>query len=272
MVIAPASTGIASSSRNTVTRIDHTNSGILCSVMPGARMLKMVVMKLIAPRIEEAPARCSDRMREIDRRPGMPGDGRQRRIEGPAGADAVGAGWPFDEGRGEQQRERGRQQPERDVVHARERHVRRADHQRHDPVAETADHRRHHHEEDHDEAVRGREHIEGMGVRGRTARRGSCSSIRIAIDISPPITPAHHGEHEVHRADVLVVRRIDETAPPGRMAVIGFVGAVRRSRGYPFLTFLRLYSRSPLTIAARRERGRSTVALRSCSAGLRRQR
>ena len=57
MVIAPASTGSASSSRNTVTRIDHTNSGILCMVMPGARMLKIVVMKLMAPRIDEAPAR-----------------------------------------------------------------------------------------------------------------------------------------------------------------------------------------------------------------------
>ena len=30
--------------------------------MPGARMLKIVVMKLIAPRIDEAPARCSDRI------------------------------------------------------------------------------------------------------------------------------------------------------------------------------------------------------------------
>jgi hypothetical protein len=30
--------------------------------MPGARMLKMVVMKLIAPRIEDAPARCSERI------------------------------------------------------------------------------------------------------------------------------------------------------------------------------------------------------------------
>ncbi len=59
MVIAPASTGSASSSRKAVTRIDQTNSGILCSVMPGARMLKMVVMKLIAPRIELAPARWS---------------------------------------------------------------------------------------------------------------------------------------------------------------------------------------------------------------------
>ena len=59
MVIAPASTGSASSSRKAVTRIDQTNRGILCRVMPGARMLKMVVMKLIAPRIDEAPARWS---------------------------------------------------------------------------------------------------------------------------------------------------------------------------------------------------------------------
>jgi hypothetical protein len=41
---------------------DQTNSGILCSVMPGARMLKMVVMKLIAPRIDEAPARWSEKI------------------------------------------------------------------------------------------------------------------------------------------------------------------------------------------------------------------
>ena len=62
MVMAPASTGSASSSRKTVTRIDQTNSGILCRVMPGARMLKMVVMKLMAPRIDDAPARCSEKI------------------------------------------------------------------------------------------------------------------------------------------------------------------------------------------------------------------
>ena len=72
MVMAPASTGSDSSSRNTVTRIDHTNSGILCSVMPGARMLKMVVMKLMAPRIEEAPARWIDRMAKSTAGPGWP--------------------------------------------------------------------------------------------------------------------------------------------------------------------------------------------------------
>jgi hypothetical protein len=60
----------------------------------------------------------------------------------------------FDEHRHQQQQEGRRQQPEGDVVHARERHVRRADHQRHEPVAEAADHGRHDHEEDHDQRVR----------------------------------------------------------------------------------------------------------------------
>ena len=40
--------------------------------MPGARMLKMVVMKLMAPRIEEAPARCSDRITKSIAGPGWP--------------------------------------------------------------------------------------------------------------------------------------------------------------------------------------------------------
>ena len=70
MVMAPASTGIDSSSRNAVTSIAQMNSGILCRVMPGARMLKMVVMKLSAPSSELMPARCSaNRVRSMP----MPG-------------------------------------------------------------------------------------------------------------------------------------------------------------------------------------------------------
>ena len=72
MVIAPASTGSDSSSRNAVTRIDHTNSGILCSVMPGARMLRIVVMKLMAPRIDDAPAMCSEKIAKSMAGPGEP--------------------------------------------------------------------------------------------------------------------------------------------------------------------------------------------------------
>src|SRR5438132_1318614 len=70
--VGTAITGNERRSRNTVTRIDQTNSGILCSVMPGARMLKIVVMKLMAPRIEDAPARWIDRMAKSIAGPGCP--------------------------------------------------------------------------------------------------------------------------------------------------------------------------------------------------------
>ena len=151
---------------------------------------------------------------EIDRRAGMAGGG-QRRIDRPAGADAGRARLAFDEGRSQQQRERGRQQPERDVVHARERHVRRADHQRHDPVAEAADQRRHDHEEDHDQPVRGGEHVELMAV----VEHLHAGELQLHADGDRHEAADHagdHGEHQVHRADVLVVGRIDEAAPPGR--------------------------------------------------------
>ena len=44
--------------KNAVTNIDHENKGILCKVIPGALMLRIVVIKFIAPKIEEAPATC----------------------------------------------------------------------------------------------------------------------------------------------------------------------------------------------------------------------
>ena len=70
MVTAPASTGIASRSRNAVTRIDQQNSGILNIVMPGARMFKIVAMKLIAPSSDEIPARCSENSEKSVAMPG----------------------------------------------------------------------------------------------------------------------------------------------------------------------------------------------------------
>ena len=67
MVIAPASTGSASRIMKAVTMIDQANSGTLCSVMPGARMFMKVVIMLIAPRIDEAPERCTAKIaRSID--------------------------------------------------------------------------------------------------------------------------------------------------------------------------------------------------------------
>ena len=38
--------------------IDHENNGILCKVIPGVLIFKIVVIKLIAPKIDEAPATC----------------------------------------------------------------------------------------------------------------------------------------------------------------------------------------------------------------------
>ena len=158
---------------------------------------------------------------EIHRRAGM-AVGRQRRIDRPAGAGPERARLAFDEHRDHQQGERRRQQPERNVVHARERHVRRADHQRHHPVAEAADHRRHDHEEDHDQAMGGDDHV--IDVRVVEDLDAGIHQLGADGDRHGAADEARHDrEHQVHRADVLVIRRIDETAPAMRDRVSAFV-------------------------------------------------
>lgn len=62
MVIAPASTGSDSRSRITVITAAQTNRGIRSSRSPFQRMLIIVVMKLIAPRIEDAPAKWREKI------------------------------------------------------------------------------------------------------------------------------------------------------------------------------------------------------------------
>lgn len=56
-MIAPANTGKVSRSRTTVMITDHTNKGIRSSRIPFQRILIIVVMKLIAPRIDAIPAK-----------------------------------------------------------------------------------------------------------------------------------------------------------------------------------------------------------------------
>ena len=58
IVIAPVSTGRESNNNIAVIKTDHTSKGILSMVIPGALILKIVVMNFIAPIIEEAPAQC----------------------------------------------------------------------------------------------------------------------------------------------------------------------------------------------------------------------
>ena len=57
-MIAPASTGKDNNNKNAVINTDHTYKGNLCINIPGLRILKIVTMKLIAPKIEDAPAIC----------------------------------------------------------------------------------------------------------------------------------------------------------------------------------------------------------------------
>lgn len=57
-----ASTGSASKRRTAVISTDHTKSGVWYCVSVGGFMLMQVVMKLIAPRIDEAPARCREKI------------------------------------------------------------------------------------------------------------------------------------------------------------------------------------------------------------------
>jgi len=54
---SPARTGKERSKRKAVIRMLQTKRGIPYRGIPGARILKIVTMKLIAPRIEDIPAK-----------------------------------------------------------------------------------------------------------------------------------------------------------------------------------------------------------------------
>lgn len=62
MVIAPARTGKDKRRRITVTKTLHTNRGMRSKVILPERMLITVDIKLIAPKIEEAPAKCNEKI------------------------------------------------------------------------------------------------------------------------------------------------------------------------------------------------------------------
>jgi len=61
-VIAPAKTGSDNRSKTTVNNVAHTNNGTRSKVIVFGRMFVIVEMKLIAPRIDLAPARCREKI------------------------------------------------------------------------------------------------------------------------------------------------------------------------------------------------------------------
>jgi len=62
MVIAPANTGSESKSKIAVIKTDHTNNGIRSKSIVIGRIFRIVVIKLIAPKIEETPAKCNEKI------------------------------------------------------------------------------------------------------------------------------------------------------------------------------------------------------------------
>lgn len=62
IVIPAASTGRDSRRSTAVIRTDHTNSGVWYWDIAGGFMLIAVVIKLIAPRMEDTPAKCREKI------------------------------------------------------------------------------------------------------------------------------------------------------------------------------------------------------------------
>ena len=62
IVIAPASTGSDRRSRRAVIATDHTNRGIRSGFMFFGFMLIVVEMKFTAPRMDDTPAKCKEKM------------------------------------------------------------------------------------------------------------------------------------------------------------------------------------------------------------------
>jgi len=58
IVIAPANTGSDNSSKNAVIKTDQTNKGSLWNAIFFALIFTIVHIKLMAPRIEDAPDKC----------------------------------------------------------------------------------------------------------------------------------------------------------------------------------------------------------------------
>ena len=137
--------------------------------MPGARMVMIVTRKFSAVAIDDAPGELhADR----EERPGRsaPSSTAARRPSSPMANEPPGAkndASIIDAG--------DRQQPERQRVQARERHVRRADHQRQDVVRQPGEDRDDE-QEDQDRRVDAEQAVVGVRVdelaaRARRARR-----------------------------------------------------------------------------------------------------
>ena len=189
--------GNASTMRNCTISVIHTNTGMRISVMPGARMLRMVVMKFTPASTEEAPRICRLEEPEVDAVSRRELPEREARVAEPA---AVGR--RADEEAGVQEQAAEQEDPVGQRVQPGEGHVARADHQR-DHVVEEGGAERHDGQEHHRGAVHGEERVERLGAHHRAVRSRQLQADDQRLD------PAEQEERErgdpVEDADPLVI-------------------------------------------------------------------
>jgi hypothetical protein len=148
-------------------------SGMRMNVMPRVRMLKIVTTKLMAPASVDSDSRCSERIQRSTPLPGL-------------NSDSESGGYPVQR------------------VQLRERHVPRADHERHEVVAEAGEDR-HDDEEDHCRAVHGEELV--VAIPGDDVLLGGC---QLEADQERQETcdrEEHEARDDVEDPDPLVIRR-----------------------------------------------------------------
>ena len=71
-VKAPANTGRDNKRRKAVKKTDQAKRDMSSRDKPAPRIFEMVTIKLMAPRIEDTPARCNDKIAKSTEEPGCP--------------------------------------------------------------------------------------------------------------------------------------------------------------------------------------------------------
>jgi hypothetical protein len=136
------------------------------------------------------------------------------RISCPSGSHTAA-----DKSGNQQHEESDDQQPEADVVHPREGHVRRPDHQRHEPVTKAPDGAGHDHEKDHDKAMRRQQHVIELEVLNVLDTR--LKELKAKI---PRHSPADYcrkqSDKHVDGSDVLVVGRAEPPRKEARVMIV----------------------------------------------------
>lgn len=72
IVIAPANTGKEIINKKIVTKTDQINKFIFSKITAELRIIKIVLKKLIAPKIDLRPARCNLKIEKSTLQPGCP--------------------------------------------------------------------------------------------------------------------------------------------------------------------------------------------------------